>query len=301
MTSRIDRATVKRLALREGLGAGQPIVAVGAHDAITAQLIEQRGFDAVWASGLGITAAQFALPDLNLMTFSEALEASVRIDRATSLPVVADCDNGYGGFLNVLRTGSEYERAGIAGICLEDNAFPKRNSLALGDFDRDLLPAAEHARRIAGIKSRQDRPEFVIIARVEALIAGLGVDEAMSRALAYTAAGADAIVIHSRDQTLSEIDAFLARWREADPGIPLVAIPTLYPSFTVEELAMRGFSMVIFANQPLRGAVRAMEQLLDALRSERRASAADPFVHPVDHLLDLVGTKEAIRLDDGAS
>ena len=296
-----DRAAAKRLALRTGLSDRRPVVAVGAHDALTGRLIEQRGFDAVWVSGLGVTTAQLAIPDLNLMTFSEALEAAVRVDRATALPVVADCDNGYGGFLNVLRTASEYERAGIAGICLEDNVFPKRNSLLGDDVDRALLPAAEHARRVAAIKRGQDGPEFVVIARVEALIAGLGVDEGIARALAYAAAGADAIVIHSRDKTLAEIDAFLDRWRGVDPGVPLVAIPTLFPTFTAEELAARGFSMVIFANQPLRGAVRAMERVLDALRDERRAAAADPFVDPVDHLFDLVGTKEAIALDDSGA
>ncbi len=203
--------------------------------------------------------------------------------------------------LNVLRTAREYELAGIAGICLEDNVFPKRNSLLGSEVDRELLPKAEHARRIAAIKGRQDGPDFVVIARVEALIAGLGVDEAIDRALAYADAGADAIVIHSRDKTLAEIDAFLEIWRTVDPGVPLVAIPTLFPTFSAEELAARGFAMVIFANQPLRGAVRAMEQVLDALRDERRAAAADPFVDPVDHVFDLVGTRDAIALDDAGS
>jgi phosphoenolpyruvate phosphomutase len=110
--------------------------------------------------GLGVSTTQLGVPDLNLMTFSEALEAAVRIDRATELPVIADCDNGYGGMLNVLRTAREYELAGIAGICLEDNVFPKRNSLLGSDVDRELLPKAEHARRIAAIKGRQDGPDF---------------------------------------------------------------------------------------------------------------------------------------------
>ena len=297
----MSRAARKRSVLRAGFAAARPVVVVGAHDALTARLIEQRAFDGVWVSGLGVSTAQLGVPDLNLMTFTEALEAAVRIDRATELPVIADCDNGYGGMLNVLRTAREYELAGIAGICLEDNVFPKRNSLLGSEVDRELLPKAEHARRIAAIKGRQDGPDFVVIARVEALIAGLGVDEAIDRALAYAAAGADAIVIHSRDKTLAEIDTFLERWRSVDPGVPLVAIPTLFPTFSAEELAARGFAMVIFANQPLRGAVRAMEQVLDALRDERRAAAADRFVDPVDHVFDLVETRDAIALDDAGS
>jgi phosphoenolpyruvate phosphomutase len=300
-SERINRATSKRTALRRGLASARPVVAVGAHDALSARLIEQRAFDAVWVSGLGVSTAQLGIPDLNLMTFSEALEAAVRIDRATEIPVIADCDNGYGGLLNVVRTAREYELAGIAGICLEDNLFPKRNSLLGAEIDRELLPAAEHARRIAAVKGRQDGPEFVVIARVEALIAGLGVDEAIDRAMAYAAAGADAIVIHSRDKTLAEIDAFLERWRPVDPGVPLVAIPTLFPTFSAEELAAKGFAMIIFANQALRGAVKAMEQVLDALRDGRRAAAANPFVDPVDHIFDLVGTRDAIALDDAGS
>ncbi len=299
--NRVDRAAGKRTVLRAGLAAARPVIAVGAHDALTARLIEQRAFDAVWVSGLGVSTAQLGMPDLNLMTFSEALEAAVRIDRATELPVIADCDNGYGGLLNVLRTAREYELAGIAGICLEDNVFPKRNSLLGSEVDRELLRPSEHARRIAAIKHRQDGPEFVVIARVEALIAGLGIDDAIDRALAYAAAGADAIVIHSRDKTLAEIDGFLERWRSVDPGVPLVAIPTLFPTFSAEELAARGFAMVIFANQALRASVRAMEHVLDALLDQRRAAAADPFIDPVDHVFELVGTKEAIELDDASS
>jgi phosphoenolpyruvate phosphomutase len=235
------------------------------------------------------------------MTMTEALEAAVRIDGATALPVVADCDNGYGAFLNVLRTAREYERAGLAGICVEDNAFPKRNSLLSSDVDRSLVPVAEQARRLAAAKEQQDTPEFVLIARVESLIAGLGSADALERARAYIAAGADAIVIHSRDRTLGEISEFLDGWRALDVRVPLVAIPTLFPTFTVDELAGRGFSMVIFANQALRGAVRAIEQVLKALAAEQRAAAADPLVDPVDHVFELVGTEGAIRASEAGA
>jgi phosphoenolpyruvate phosphomutase len=297
----MNRATRKRLALRAGLAARSPVIAVGAHDALTALLIERHGFDAVFVSGLGVTTAQLGIPDLNLMTMTEALEAAVRIDGVTSLPVVADCDNGYGAFLNVLRTAREYERAGIAGIVVEDNLFPKRNSLLPGDVDRALVPLAEQARRLAAAKAGQDTPEFVLVARVESLIAGLGPADALERAAAYVAAGADAIVIHSRDKTLAEIEEFLEGWQRLDLRVPLVAIPTLFPTFTADELAARGFSMVIFANQPLRGVVRTTEQVLELLRTERRAAAADPLIDSVDHVFDLVATRAAIEADDAGA
>lgn len=294
----MNRADEKRARLRAGLAGPGAIVAVGAHDALSAVLIEERGFDAVWVSGLGVATMAHALPDLNVVTMSEALEAAVRIDRATSLPVVADCDNGFGGFGNVLRTVREYERAGIAAVSIEDNLFPKRNSLLGSDVDRGLVPMAEQARRLKAAKESQDSEEFVIIARVESLIAGIGVEDACARADAYVEAGVDAILIHSRDKTLGEINGFLERWSGVG-RVPLVSVPTLYPSFTAEDLAAKGFRLVIFANQAMRAAVGAMEAALDTLAAERRASAVDPSIVPVDHIFDLVHTREAIAREEG--
>lgn len=292
----MERAERKRKELREGLEAGSPVVAVGAHDALSAQLIEQSGFDAVWVSGFGVSTMTYALPDLNLVTMTESVEAARRIDAATSLPVVADCDNGFGGLANVVRTVREFERAGIAAVCIEDNTFPKRNSLYQGDSRRELIPTEEQARRIRAAKEAQETREFVFIARVEALIAGHGVDAALERARAYVEAGADALLVHSRDKTLAEIDAFLERW--AGEEIPLVAVPTLFPSFTVDVLGEKGFRMIIFANQPMRAAVRAMEDTLHTLRAEQNAAAVDPGIAEVDHIFELVSTREAIELEE---
>src|SRR3990170_2706953 len=133
-------------------------LAAGAHDALSAKLAQEAGFDAV------------------------------------GIPVIADCDNGYGNAINVMRTVAEFERAGAAGVCIEDNEFPKRCSFYSG-VRRDLVPTEEHVRKIEAAKSAQRRPEFVVIARTEALIAGWGLDEALARARAYAAAGADAILV----------------------------------------------------------------------------------------------------------
>ena len=293
----MSRAEEKRTTLRDGLESGSALVAVGAHDAMTAQLIESHDFDAVWVSGFGVSTMAHALPDLNLVTLTETLDATRRIDAATRLPVIADCDNGFGGLSNVVRTAVEFERAGIAAICVEDNTFPKRNSLYRGESLRELIPVEEQARRIRAAKQAQETDEFVFIARVEALIAGHGVEAACERADAYVDAGADAILIHSRDKTLFEIEDFLERW-QGTGEVPLVAVPTLFPSFTVDQLGEMGFRLVIFANQPMRAAVSAIEQTLEVLRNERRASAADPTIAPVDHVFELVKTKEAIALEE---
>ncbi|MGH3919601.1 MAG: isocitrate lyase/phosphoenolpyruvate mutase family protein [Pseudonocardiaceae bacterium] len=292
-----NRAEKKRSALREGLATAAPLVTVGAHDAMSAQLIEAHGFDAVWVSGFGVATMTHALPDLNLTTMSETLAAAVRIDAATGLPVVADCDNGFGGLGNVVRTVVEFERAGIGGICIEDNLFPKRNSLYQGQSKRELIAPDEQARRIRAGKAAQETDSFVFVARVEALIAGHGVQAACERADAYVDAGADAILIHSKDKSLQEIEGFLGAW--AGRGkTPLVAVPTLFPDYTDRELFDKGFQMVILANHPMRAAVQAMEQTLETLRTERKAAAVDPHIASVDHIFELVRTKEAIALEE---
>jgi phosphoenolpyruvate phosphomutase len=293
----MNSAEQKRSDLRAGLAASSPVVTVGVHDAMTAQLVESNGFDAVWVSGLGISTMAYAVPDLNLVTMVEMLEAARRVDAATNLPVVVDCDNGYGGLTNVVRTAREFERAGIAAICVEDNTFPKRNSLFEGKTVRELIPAEEQARRIRAAKAAQETDEFVFIARVEALIAGHGVAAACERADAYVEAGADAILIHSKDKTLTEIEGFLAEWSGVGE-VPLVAVPTLYPTFTVDQLGAKGFDMVIFANQTMRAAVQATEQTLETLARELYPAAVDPSIASVSHIFDLVKTQEAIAREE---
>ena len=227
----MNRADRKRATLRAALKEPRAVVAVGAHDALSAKLIGSYGFDAVWVSGFGVATMAHALPDLNLTTMTEALAAAVRIDGATELPVIADVDNGFGGLGNVVRTLVEYERAGISAISVEDNLFPKRNSLYTGESKRELIPRDEQSRRIRAAKRFQDGDGFMLIARVESLIAGHGVEDACARADAYVEAGADAILIHSRDKTLAEIEGFLGSWKGMG-SVPLVAVPTLFPTFT---------------------------------------------------------------------
>jgi phosphoenolpyruvate phosphomutase len=291
-------ADQKRARLRAGLADARPVVAVGAHDAMSARLIEGFGFDAVWVSGFGVSAMAYGLPDLNVITMTETLEATRRIAGVTSLPVVVDCDNGYGGFSNVVRTIVEFDRAGVAAVCIEDNLFPKRNSLYQGQSQRELIKPSEQARRLRAAKEAQESESFVLIARVEALIAGHGVDAAVDRAVAYAEAGADAVLIHSKDKTLWEIESFLEQWRGTGIPTPLVAVPTLFPDYTADELASKGFGMVILANQPMRASVLAMEQTLTLLRNEGKPAAADPHIAKVDHIFELVKTRETIEAEE---
>ncbi len=293
----MDRATQKRNRLIEGLRAAEPVVAVGAHDAMSAKMIERHGFDAVWVSGLGVATMGYALPDLNIVTMSESLDAARRVDGATSLPVISDCDNGFGGLLNVVRTVQEFEQAGISAVCIEDNHFPKRNSLFAGDAKRELIPAKEQARRFRAAKKAQVTDEFMVIARIESLIAGHGVVDACERADAYVDAGVDAILIHSVDREAKDIDEFLASWGGVG-SVPVVSVPTKYPTFGVEDLKAKGFDMVIFANHPMRAAVKAMDEILEVLKTTKRASVADESIVTVADIFAMVDTQAAIRLDE---
>ena len=294
----INRADAKRARLRGGLSGDKPVVAVGAHDAMSARLIEVYGFDAVWVSGFGVSAMAYGLPDLNLITMSETLDVTRRIQAVTDLPVVVDCDNGYGGLSNVVRTVVEFDRAGVAAVCIEDNLFPKRNSLYQGQTQRELVKTSEQARRLRAGKAAQESESFVLIARVEALIAGHGVDAACERAVAYADAGADAILIHSKDKSLWEIETFLEHWRRTGISTPLVAVPTLFPDYTAGKLHAKGFSMVILANHPMRASVQAMEETLSTLRDEGRPAAADPHIAKVEHIFELVHTRETIEAEE---
>ena len=296
--SGVSRADERRRRLRAQMRSDSPVVAVGAHDAMSARLIEAYGFDAVWVSGFGVSSMAYGVPDLNLVTMTETLDVTRRISAVTDLPVVVDCDNGYGGLSNVVRTAVEFDRAGVAAICVEDNLFPKRNSLYQGQTHRDLVKTSEQARRLRAAKAAQESPDFVLIARVEALIAGHGVDAACERAVAYADAGADAILIHSKDKTLWEIETFLEQWHRTGISTPLVAVPTLFPDFTATELHTKGFSMVILANQPMRASVQAMEDTLAVLRAEGKPAAADGRIAKVDHIFELVHTREEIEREE---
>jgi phosphoenolpyruvate phosphomutase len=274
--------------LRELLRRPGAVVAVGAHDALSARLIERAGFDAVWASGFAISAAQFALPDANVLTMTENLDIIRQMNRATSLPVIADIDNGYGNAVNVMRTITEYEAAGVAAISIEDNIFPKRCSFYSG-VQRELVSVEEHCGKIRAAKRAQRSADFMVIARTETLIAGWGMDEALQRATAYADAGADAILIHSKAPTAVEVTEFARRWSR---DIPLVVVPTTYASTPLPALEAAGFKMIIFANHPVRAAITAMKETLALLRREGTASLLDPHIASLEEVYDLVGVTE---------
>ncbi len=283
----------KARALREILARPGLVPAVGAHDALSARLVEAAGFPVVWSSSFTVSAAQRAMPDVNLLTMTETLEAARHINDAVTVPVIADCDNGYGNAVNVVRTVEEYERAGIAGICIEDNLFPKKCSLYPG-MRRELASVEEHVGKIRAARRARRDPATVIIARTEALIAGWGMKEALRRAHAYADAGADMILVHSKAPTAAEVLEFMRLW---EGRAPVVVVPTLYPSVTWEELEGAGVKLVIWANQVLRGAVRGIQETLRVLARERRLDALVPHIVPLEEIYRHVGVDDFKRIE----
>jgi phosphoenolpyruvate phosphomutase len=294
----VNPATTKRLALRRALTANRPSILVGAHDAGSALLVDPELFEGVWVSGFGVATMAHGIPDLNLVTLTEAVAAASRIDAVTPLPVLADVDNGFGGILNVMRTITEYERAGIAGICIEDNLFPKRNSLYEEATQRALIEPDQQANRLREAKNSQRDESFVVVARVESLTAGIGVDDAIHRATTYADAGADALLIHSRDRTLSDITEFLERWPAQGISTPLVCVPTLFPGFSADQLFSMGFQVSIFANQLARAAVTAMRDTAALLGRTRNPNAADEDIVPMSSLFEMVDTASMIKIEE---
>jgi len=269
--------------LRSLLADAGLIRVAGAHNGLTARLAERAGFEAVWASGFEISAS-YALPDASILSMTQFLEAADAMNAATLLPVIADCDTGFGGPLNVAHTVRSYERRGIAGICIEDKLFPKLNSFA--GCAQELVPAEEFARKITAGKVAQATGEFLLIARTEALVAGLGLDEALSRADAYREAGADAILVHSKSRSPEQVMQFAARWRW---DTPLVAVPTTYADVHEKELLKAGFSMVIYANQGIRAAIRGVTVALSALAAAGRGGAVEDQIVSMGDVFDLQG------------
>jgi phosphoenolpyruvate phosphomutase len=275
------------LQLRMALERPGPLLVAGAHNPLSARLVEEAGFHAIWASGFEISASQ-GVPDANVLSFAENLDVARGIAGAVNIPVIADCDNGFGNAVNVIRTIREYEAAGIAGICIEDNVFPKRCSFYDSPW-RELVSPEEHAGKIRAAKDAQRNPDTFIIARSETLIAGRTLAEAMDRAHAYADAGADAVLVHSKDDTLDEAASVAARW---DRATPLVVVPTTFPHASATDCHAAGFKIVIFANHGLRAAIRAMQDTLRRLRASERIADVEGDIVPLKEVFRLVGLEE---------
>jgi phosphoenolpyruvate phosphomutase len=260
----------KSTQLRALLGSPQLEFLMEAHNGLSAKIVEEAGFRGIWASGLAISAA-LGVRDNNEASWTQVLDVAEFMSDASSIPILLDADTGYGNFNNARRLVRKLEQRDIAGMCIEDKLFPKTNSFIRGE-QQPLAEVDEFAGKIRAAKDAQTDPDFVVVARVEALIAGWDTDEALRRANAYAEAGADAVLIHSKRSTPHEILAFMERWKGR---CPVVIVPTTYFQTPVDVFAQAGVSLVIWANHLLRGALDAMKDIAATIHRER--SIAEVF------------------------
>ena len=268
--------------LRKKLEGNSIIKVGGAFDVMSAKLVENSGFDAIWSGSFAISATH-ALPDASILTMTEFFDAASSMSSACEIPIIADCDTGYGGPSNVIHMVKKYENAGISSICIEDKMFPKQNSI-LENGSNDLISQREFVAKILAAKEARMDKDFLIMARVEALISGAGMDEALTRATAYENAGSDAILIHSKQKPPDEIFEFTELWKGTTP---LVVVPTTYDTVKISELVSHNIKMVIYANQTLRTAHMAMKELLQKMIKAESISEFDEEMSTMQQIFEL--------------
>jgi methylisocitrate lyase len=231
----------------------------GAHNAATARLIERAGFEAVYVSGAGLANAIGGVPDIGILRLAEVAQLAGYIARAVKIPVLVDADTGFGGPASAAKTVRAFEKAGIAGMHIEDQVFSKRCGHLAG---KTLVPVAAMVRKLRAAAHARSNRDFLIVARTDAR-AVEGMDGAVARAQAYLAAGADAIFPEALE-TLGEFREFARKVRA-----PLMANMTEFgrsPLLTVRELAAAGYRMVLFPQTAFRVSMKATEECLGNLR-----------------------------------
>jgi carboxyvinyl-carboxyphosphonate phosphorylmutase len=277
-------------ALRQLLRQPGIIVAPGAYDCLTAKLIEREGFPVVYMTGAGTAVTRVGKPDLGFASLTEMLANASAMTSTIRVPLIADADTGYGGALNVYRTIQEYEKAGVAALHIEDQAFPKR----CGHLDgKEVIPLAEMVVKLRAACDARTDEDFVIIARTDAL-AVTGLDDTLRRCVAYAEAGADVLFVEAL-RTETEID----RLRHE------VDVPLLYnfvehgksPLIPVSQLAALGFKMVIFPGSLMLSVYTLAQRILRDIRQHGTTAGLLGEMGSVVDLFNLMGMHEALALE----
>jgi 2,3-dimethylmalate lyase len=282
-----------RARLRELIGGSAPLVAPGAYDALSARLIEQAGFDAVYMTGFGTTASLIGRPDVGLLSGAEMVDNARRIVSAVDVPVIADADTGYGNAINVVRTVQLYEQAGVAGIQLEDQVMPKK----CGHMSGKLLVGADEmvGKLRAAVEARRD-PDLLIIARTDA-VAVTGVDDAIARARSFADAGADVLFVEAPTSE-DDIVRVAKELRNVAPLVFNWAEGGKTPPLSLERITELGFSLVIYPIGTLLAATAGIRALLATLKAEGTPVSALPGLPAFDEFTDLIGLPEVQRLEE---
>ena len=273
--------------LRKYILERNALVCPGAHDVISAKLIEQSGFKALQVSGFGLSASYLGLPDMAFIGFSDVVHFTKNIVDAVNVPVMADADTGYGNSINAMYVTREFIRAGAAGMNIEDQVFPKRCGHLEG---KQIIPLEEMVLKIRACTEARDGidPDFVINARTDA-IAVAGVDEAIRRGNAYAQAGADLIFVEA-PRSVEQIEQ-IVREIKAPVSVNLMdaVVGGKTPLVSIDTLRKLGVARVSIPVGPLFAAVRGMREYLDAIKGDRIAEGRTDLVVPFAEFKSLVG------------
>lgn len=260
-----------------------------AHNALSARIAERAGFRALWASGFTISST-LGYRDCSEATFTEIADVLHRIVDTVDVPVLVDADTGWGNFNNARLAAKRLSGMGIAGMCLEDKLFPKLNSF-LGSA-QPLAEIDEFCGKIRACVDSTTTRDFVVIARVEALVSDHPMEEALLRAERYVEAGASAVLIHSKRRDAGEILDFARRWSGA---APLVIVPTTYADTPTRQFEEAGISAAIWANHSLRASIRAMQEVCAAIQQARSPAATAASLADLSEVFDLFDYDELER------
>lgn len=252
-----------------------------AHDGLSGAIAERAGFKGLWASGLSISCS-LGYRDANEASWTQLVDVVERMVDSSDLPVLVDGDSGFGNFNNARLLARKLQQRGAAGVALEDKGFPKMNSF-VGDR-HPLADIDEFSGRLRAVKDTVG-DDLVLVARIEALIAGHGMNEALLRAHAYAEAGADAILIHSRKSVADEILAFAGAWQNR---LPVVIVPTKYYRTPVSAYREAGISTVIWANHSMRAAIAGMTGICSRIIAEESIAGIEGEVATLDEVFGLL-------------
>ena len=271
--------------MKEMLSRSDAAVLFGVHNALGAKIAEESGADGLWISSFEVhTAAR--LPDADILGTQDYVNVIAQIVDRVSIPVLVDGNAGGGNAINTIRLVREFEKAGARGMCIEDNTFPKRCSFYDGMQDELEQSSTFSGKILASVEKRLD-PNFGVIARLEALNKGLGLDVALTRGKEYAAAGADGILIHHKGSDPEPVLEFAERWYKEET-VPLVCVPTTYKDVTYDVLNDAGFKLIIFANYGIRSIVKALRSTFGNIMTDKRLANADHEVVSMDEVFELI-------------
>lgn len=292
--------TIDRVAQLRSILKSQDIVrTLEAHNGLTGMIVEStkittangyKEFNAIWEGSL-TDATSKGKPDISVVDMTSRIQTIQEILDVTTKPMIVDANNG--GLSEIfgynVRT---LERIGVSAVCIEDKVDGKRNSLYGTEVVQAQDTIENFCRKISHGKASQQGKDFMIIARIESLILKQGIDDALKRAEAYIQAGADSILIHSKEKTPDEILTFCKEFKKLPQQVPLIAVPTIYNSITEQELHEAGVKVVIYANHLLRSAYPAMKSTAESILANGRSMEADTLCMPIREALNLVPTPE---------